>query len=148
MKVNNKKIIIVDDKELDIELAVEAFKELNINNQIITFTDGTEALKYFENMKKYLATENEIILVILDIKMPKISGLEILEELKKNEIFKAIPIIMLTSSKEENDLIQAYKSGANAYVTKPIDYSEFIEKITSIANFWIYTNEFIPRTMK
>ena len=88
MKANNKKIIIVDDKELDIELAVEAFKELNINNQIITFTDGTEALKYFENMKKYLATENEIILVILDIKMPKISGLEILEELKKNEILK------------------------------------------------------------
>ena len=139
------KVIIIDDSSMDLELAVEAFHEYDIEQELITLTDSEEALKYFETNREKLKQNNDIIFILLDLKMPKVNGLEILKKLKDDEYLKAIPILILTSSKEEKDLIECYRNGANACILKPISFSDFSGKIAAIANFWIAVNEPLPK---
>ena len=127
-------ILLVEDNEGDIVLTVEAFEESKIVNSITTIRDGKEAINFFESLSEDADCPN---LVLLDINLPKINGLEVLTYIKKNERFKSIPVIMLTTSSSEKDIFLSYKNYANCYITKPIDVSDFIKAIAKIEDFWI-----------
>jgi CheY-like chemotaxis protein len=127
-------ILLVEDNEGDIMLTMEAFEESKIVNKITAIKDGKEAINYFEA----LTNKGEIPhLVLLDINLPKVSGHEVLTYIKNNEKFKSIPVIMLTTSSSEKDILQSYKNHVNCYITKPIDVSDFMKAIMKIEDFWI-----------
>jgi CheY-like chemotaxis protein len=127
-------ILLVEDNEGDILLTREAFEESKIVSKITAIKDGKEAINFFEAL-----TNNEEIphLVLLDINLPKVSGHEVLMYIKNNEKFKSIPVIMLTTSSSEKDILQSYKNHVNCYITKPIDVSDFMKAIMKIEDFWI-----------
>jgi CheY-like chemotaxis protein len=127
-------ILLVEDNEGDILLTREAFEESKIINHITSIMDGKEAIKYFE----YLTDKSNIPgLILLDINLPKVSGHEVLIYIKNHEKYKAIPVIMLTTSSSEKDIKQCYKNYANCYITKPIDVADFMIAIAKIEDFWI-----------
>jgi CheY-like chemotaxis protein len=132
MKMIN--ILLVEDNEGDVLLTMEAFEESKIVNKITAIKDGKEAINYFEA----LTNKGEIPhLVLLDINLPKVSGHEVLMYIKNNERFKSIPVIILTTSSSEKDILQSYKNHVNCYITKPIDVSDFMKAIMKIEDFWI-----------
>ena len=137
-----RSILYVEDNPLDIELTIEAMKENNILNPIAITKDGVEALEYLMCEGKYA---NRIggnpSMILLDLKMPRMDGLELLTILKKDPKFKRIPVVMLTSSREEKDLVKGYDLGVNAYVVKPIDFLAFTDLVKQISTFWVITNE-------
>ena len=137
-----RSILYVEDNPLDIELTIEAMKENNILNPIAITKDGVEALEYLMCEGKYA---NRIAgnpsMILLDLKMPRMDGLELLTILKKDPKFKRIPVVMLTSSREEKDLVKGYDLGVNAYVVKPIDFLAFTDLVKQISTFWVITNE-------
>jgi len=128
------KILLVDDNEGDILLTIEAFEESKIINIVEVIKDGKAAITFFENL-----TNKESIpdLVLLDINLPKMSGHEVLMYIKTNNKYKHIPVIMLTTSSSEKDILQSYKSHVNCYITKPIEVDDFIKAVTKIEDFWI-----------
>lgn len=130
------RILLVEDNEGDILLTTEALKEGKITNSISIVKDGWEAIQFLEKTGKY---ENEISpdLVLLDVNLPKMSGHEVLVRVKANDAIKQIPIIMLTTSSSEKDIMQSYKNYANCYITKPVEVSDFLDVIASIEDFWI-----------
>lgn len=135
-------ILYTEDNPLDVELTMEAFKENNIMNPIITVRDGIEALEYLSCEGIYTGRKPvNPGMILLDLKMPRMDGLEFLSIVKKDTNFKRIPVIMLTSSKEETDLIRSYDRGVNAYIVKPIDFKSLIDVVRQIGNFWIIINE-------
>ena len=137
-----KKILMAEDNELDAELTLEALKESKLANKVDWVRDGQEALDYLRCKGEYSDREAEKpLFVLLDIKMPKVSGLEVLEEIRKDSKLKLLPVVLLTSSREENDLISGYELGANAYVVKPVDYAKFIETVNTLGQFWAVINE-------
>lgn len=137
-------ILYADDNENDIELTLEAFKECNLLNNIEVAKDGKEVLDYLKYEGKYEnRTKEKPILILLDIKMPKLDGIEVLKVIKADEELKTIPVVMLTSSSMERDLVQSYKLGANAYVVKPVDFLEFMESVKKIGSFWALVNKTI-----
>ncbi len=140
MKINT--ILYVEDNPLDVELTMEAFKEKKIANQVVVANDGVEALEYLrlEGRFKDRKAGNPGF-ILLDLKMPRMDGLEFLEIIKKEPQFKRIPVIMLTSSREEKDLIRGYDLGVNAYVVKPVDFFALTEVVKQIEAFWAITNE-------
>jgi CheY-like chemotaxis protein len=132
MKMIN--ILLVEDNEGDILLTKEAFEESKIVNKITAIKDGKGAINYFES----LTNKEEIPhLVLLDINLPKVSGHEVLMYVKNSDRFKSIPVIMLTTSSSEKDILQSYKNHVNCYITKPIDVSDFMRAIMKIEDFWI-----------
>jgi CheY-like chemotaxis protein len=132
MKMIN--ILLVEDNEGDILLTKEAFEESKIVNKITAIKDGKEVINFFEA----LTNKDEIPhLVLLDINLPKVSGHEVLMYIKNNEKFKSIPVIMLTTSSSEKDILQSYKNHVNCYITKPIDAVDFMKAIMKIEDFWI-----------
>lgn len=137
-----RSILYVEDNPLDIELTIEAMKENSILNPIAITKDGVEALEYLMCEGKYA---NRIggnpSMILLDLKMPRMDGLELLTILKKDPKFKRIPVVMLTSSREEKDLVKGYDLGVNAYVVKPIDFLAFTDLVKQISTFWVITNE-------
>jgi len=137
-----KTILYVEDNPLDIELTLEALKENNIANPIVVVHDGIEALEYLrcEGPFKDRKTKNPSM-ILLDLKMPRMDGLEFLAIVKKDAKFKSIPIIMLTSSREEKDLIKGYDLGVNAYVVKPVNFSSLIDIVKQTGAFWLIINE-------
>jgi CheY-like chemotaxis protein len=137
-----KTILYVDDNPLDIELTLEALKENKIANPIVVVHDGIEALEYLrcEGPFKGRKAKNPSM-ILLDLKMPRMDGLEFLAIVKKDAKFKSIPVIVLTSSREEKDLIKGYDLGVNAYVVKPIDFTSLIDIVKSIEVFWLIINE-------
>ena len=137
-----KTILYVEDNPLDIELTLEALEENKIANPIVAVHDGIEALEYLrcEGPFKDRKTKNPSM-ILLDLKMPKMDGLEFLAIIKKDAEFKSIPVIMLTSSREEKDLIKGYDLGVNAYVVKPVDFSSLIDIVKQMADFWLIINE-------
>ncbi|MBC3796933.1 response regulator [Acetobacterium tundrae] len=140
-----KTILYVDDNPLDIELTLEAIKENHILNPIIVANDGLEALEYLASNGVYKNRKpGNPSMVLLDLKMPRMDGLEFLAIVKKDENFKRIPIIMLTSSQEKNDLIKSYNLGINAYVVKPLNFLALINIIKQIIIFWTLINELPP----
>ena len=127
-------ILLVEDNEGDILLTTEAFEESKIVNNITAIRDGEAAIKFFEGLPQKDKVPD---LVLLDINLPKMSGHEVLMYIKNSERYKSIPVIMLTTSSAEKDILQCYKNHVNCYITKPIDVSDFMKAITKIEDFWI-----------
>lgn len=129
-------ILLVEDNEGDIVLTKEAFEEAKIKNSISVVRDGWEAIQFLEKNEGY-EEEDEPDLVLLDINLPKVNGHKVLKHIKNHPDLKHIPVIMLTTSSDETDVIKAYENHSNCYITKPVDISNFLDVISSIESFWI-----------
>lgn len=132
-------ILLVEDNEGDIVLTKEAFMEAKLQNEIAVAKDGEQALDYLHRREHYENDNKWILpdLILLDINLPKISGLEVLSEIKRHHHLKVIPVIMLTTSESESDIMASYQHHANCYITKPVDLAKFLEVVRTIENFWI-----------
>ena len=141
--MERKDILLVEDNADDIELAKRAFQKNNIINNIVITRDGSETLDYLYGKGKFKGRDINNIpqLILLDLKMPKVHGLEVLKQIRENELTKYIPVIILTSSQDKKDIIQAYELGANSYIVKPIDFVKFTEVVQQIAMYWLTLNE-------
>ena len=141
-EMNMRTILYAEDSKLDVELAKEVLRENKILNPVAVVQDGVEALEYLNCQGEYKDRKTgNPGMILLDLKMPRMDGLELLDLLKKDVKFKQIPIIMLTSSREEQDLIKGYELGVNAYVVKPVDFSDFANVVKEIGVFWAIINE-------
>ncbi|MEJ0089527.1 MAG: response regulator [Limisphaerales bacterium] len=137
-----KDILLVEDDPRDVELTLAALEENHLANRVAVACDGAEALDYLLQRGKFkMRGGGNPVLVLLDNKMPKINGLEVLKIMKADEQLKIIPVVVLTSSRETPDLIEFYKHGVNAYVVKPVDFSEFVEAVKKLGVFWGVVNE-------
>jgi len=141
-----KKILLVEDDPRDVELALMALEEHRLADQVAVANDGAEALEYLYRRGKFQNRPGgDPILVLLDNKMPKVGGLEVLKVIKADERLKTIPVVALTSSRETSDLVEFYRHGVNAYVVKPVDFSEFRNAVKQLGSFWAKVNEPPPR---
>lgn len=136
-----RKVLLIDDNVDDVDLTLRAFRKNNFKNEIIIAYDGAEALEYLYTTNKEGNMINIPSLILLDIKLPKVDGLEVLKHIRNIEITKFIPLVMLTSSTEERDLITAYELGANSYIKKPIDFNSFVEVVNCLGLYWLLFNE-------
>lgn len=144
-----KRILLVEDDEKDIELTLTALEEYSLANEVVVAHDGEEALDYLYRRGKFkMRMPGNPLVVLLDLKMPKVDGLEVLQQIKADEALKVIPVVMLTSSREEKDLMESYKLGVNAYVVKPVDFHEFVDNIKQVGIFWALINEPPPGSVK
>ena len=141
MKAEIRRILIVDDSPKDVELTIAALAEKNLANEVSVAEDGLEALDYLYKRGKFVNEKGNPAVILLDIKMPKMNGIEVLRHIRSNPDFKLIPVIMVTSSREERDLVESYKLGANSYVVKPIDVVQFIDAIKVLGQFWAVINQ-------
>jgi CheY-like chemotaxis protein len=142
-----KRILLVDDNENDIELTLSALSEHKVANEIVVLRDGAQALDYLFCRGAYADRPGgNPACMLLDLKMPKVDGLEVLRAIKEDEGLKTIPVVMLTSSREERDLIASYRLGVNAYVVKPVDFASFVEAVKQLGAFWAIFNEPPPTT--
>ena len=140
--METRTILYVEDNPLDVELTLEALKENKIANPIVVANDGVEALEYLRSEGSHKDRKpGNPCMILLDLKMPRMDGLEFLPIVKKDEKFKRIPVIMLTSSREEKDLVRGYDLGVNAYVVKPVVFLSLIEIVKQIGVFWAIINE-------
>jgi len=138
----NKKILLVEDDPMDVELSLTALNEYQIVNSVDVVRDGAEALDYlFRRGNFKTRDEQNPVVVILDLKLPKVSGLEVLRQLKADTQLKLVPVVILTSSREEQDLLASYKLGVNAYVVKPVEFHKFVEAVKELGLFWMVMNE-------
>jgi CheY-like chemotaxis protein len=143
--VELRTILLAEDNPKDVELTLEAMSENSLANEIIVVKDGVEALEYLRCQGNYkLRKAGNPALVLLDIKMPRMDGIEVLRNIRSDAALKRIPVVVLTSSREENDLINTYELGVNAYVLKPVDFKQFIEAVKQIGSFWAVLNEVPP----
>ncbi len=136
-------IVLVEDNPADVELTLRALRKSHIANEIIVLRDGQQALDYFFAKGAYVGrnTTKQPKVVLLDLKLPKIDGLEVLKELKNNEKTRTIPVVVLTSSKEESDVLKSYKLGANSYLVKPVDFDRFLESVGNLGLYWLLLNQ-------
>ena len=135
-------ILLVEDSTRDIELVLAALKKNNFANEVVVARDGVEALDYLYRRGEFASAPAAApIVMLLDLKMPRKDGLEVLREIKGDENLKMIPVVMLTSSREEADLVRSYRLGVNAYVVKPVGFQEFVDAIRQTGNFWAVVNE-------
>ena len=140
--INLPRVLLVEDDPKDIELTLEALEEYNLANEVAVARDGEEALDYLYRRGKYAnRPEGNPIVILLDLKMPKIDGFQVLQEIKTNPDLKTIPVVILTSSSLESDLIESYRLGVNAYVVKPVLFKDFVEAVKEIGTFWALLNE-------
>ncbi len=137
-----QRILLVEDDPRDVELTLAALEEYNLANEVVVARDGITALDFLRRQGKFTSRpEGHPVVVLLDIKMPKISGLEVLRIIKANPQLQQIPVVMLTSSREEPDLKESYKLGVSAYVVKPVDFHKFTSAVKEIGVFWAAVNE-------
>jgi len=137
-----KRILLVEDDPNDLELTITALSEYNLANKVAVARDGKEALDYLYCRENYKNRPNgNPLFILLDLKLPKIDGTEVLKIIKDDKNLKVIPVIILTSSREDRDLEYCYKFGVNAYVVKPVDFSQFVESVKQIGAFWAIINE-------
>ncbi len=137
-----KRILLVEDSANDIELILAALAENKLANEVVVVRDGEEALDYLYRRGIFqLRMEGHPVVVLLDLKLPKIDGLEVLAQLKSDPELRVVPVVMLTSSREEQDLIRSYNLGTNAYVVKPVDFHEFVDAIKNMGLFWAVVNQ-------
>ena len=141
-------ILLVEDNPSDEALTLRAFKQNNITNKVVIARDGVEALDYMFAKGAYTGRDIEDLpqVVILDLKLPKVDGLEVLMKIREDERTRKTPVVILTSSKEEQDIIKAYDLGTNAYVQKPVDFVKFAEAVKHLGMFWLLLNEPCPCT--
>ncbi|WP_213878946.1 response regulator [Pseudomonas sp. dw_358] len=137
-----KPILLVEDNPNDLELSLMALERSNLANEVIVVRDGAEALDFLFRRHRYAdRDEGNPALLLLDLKLPKVDGLEVLEQVRQAEPLRSIPVVMLTSSREEPDLDRAYQLGVNAYVVKPVNFKEFVSAISDLGVFWAVLNE-------
>jgi CheY-like chemotaxis protein len=144
--MTDRVIVLVEDNQNDEELTLRALKRSNISNRVVVLRDGAEALDYFFRRGKHAAVPaNEVVqVVLLDLKLPKVDGLEVLEALRADDRTKLMPIVILTSSNEEHDLVRSYGLGANSYVRKPVDFLQFAEAVKQLGLYWLVINQPAP----
>ena len=144
--MNEKIILLVEDNPDDEELTLRALKKNNIQNEVVIARDGVEALDYLFGTGAYAGrdTSNVPSVTLLDLKLPKVDGLEVLKRLRADERTKFLPVVILTSSKEEQDLLNGYKFGANSYIRKPVDFAQFMEAVRNLGLYWLLLNESPP----
>jgi CheY-like chemotaxis protein len=136
-----KRILLVEDSPRDTELVLEALAENHLANEVVTVSDGAEALDYLYRRGQYAGRSNaQPAIILLDLKMPKVDGTEVLRQVKGDATLKIIPVIVMTSSREEQDLLRTYQLGANAYVVKPVKFTEFMAAVTKLGAFWAIVN--------
>lgn len=136
------RILLVEDSPHDVELTLNSLSENGLANEVIVVRDGEEALDYLYRQGVFkLRKEGNPVVILLDLKLPKIDGLEVLAHLKADAVLRMIPVVVLTSSREEPDLIRCYELGTNAYVVKPIDFQEFTQVIKHVGLFWAVVNQ-------
>ncbi len=135
---HNKPIFLVEDNPMDVDLTIRAFSKRNITNPIQIARDGEEAISWIKNWER---GEPLPVVILLDLKLPKISGLEVLKAIKLHPKYRTIPVVILTTSKEDNDIVRAYKLGANSYIVKPVNFEKFIEVAAHIELYWNVLNE-------
>ncbi|RRV10266.1 response regulator [Pseudomonas sp. v388] len=137
-----KPILLVEDNPNDLELALIALERSNLANDIVVVRDGSEALDYLLRRNQFSdRDEGNPAVLLLDLKLPKVDGLQVLEKIRETEQLRSIPVVMLTSSREEPDLDRAYQLGVNAYVVKPVQFKEFVSAISDLGVFWALLNE-------
>jgi len=145
MIIELQKILLAEDNPKDVELTLEALSEHNLANEVVVVKDGVEAMEYLRREGKFkLRAQGLPAVLLLDIKMPRMDGLEVLSAVRGDPLLKLLPVVILTSSREESDLIKSYELGVNAYVVKPVDFSEFMEAIKQVGIFWAIINEKPP----
>ena len=141
--MDKKSILLVEDNPDDEILTVRALKKNNILNDIIVVRDGAEALDYLFGAGSYADRDMTVMpqLILLDLKLPKIDGLEVLRRVRGNEKTRLLPVVVLTSSSEEQDMIESYSLGANSYIRKPVDFNQFSEAVKNLGLYWLVLNE-------
>jgi CheY-like chemotaxis protein len=143
------RILMVEDDPRDTELTLTALEEYNLSNEVVVTTDGEEALDYLYHRGKFQTRpDGNPAVLLLDLKLPKVDGLEVLQQIKSDEKLKMIPVVVLTSSREERDMVASYKLGVNAYVVKPVDFHEFVNAIKELGVFWAIINEPPPGSIR
>ena len=149
MMTTVRSILLAEDNANDIELTVAALRSNSLANDIVVVRDGAAALDYLYRRGAFASRSPDPPgLILLDLKMPRVDGLEVLQQIKSDTLLKTIPIVVLTSSREESDLVRTYDLGVNAYVVKPVDFQKFVESIKQLGFFWAVINEPPPGTTK
>ena len=142
------RILLVEDNPNDVELTLDALAQHNLANEVVVVNDGAEALDYLYRRGRFkMRRRASPAVVLLDLKLPKVDGLEVLRTIKADSELKTMPVVILTSSREERDLVESYKLGVNAYVVKPIDFQEFVDAVKELGIFWAIINEPPPGTV-
>lgn len=141
--MDNKTILLVEDNPDDIDLLLHALKKNNIKNEVEIVNDGAEALDFLFGRRNYADRDLNHMptIILLDLNLPKIDGLEVLRKLRKNDLTKFLPVVILTSSKDEHDLSMGYHLGANSYIQKPVDFNQFSEAVSTLGRYWLSLNE-------
>ncbi len=136
-------ILLVEDNPNDVELTLRALKKNNLVNKVLVVTDGAQALDFIFHTGVYAGrgTENHPKVILLDLKLPKVNGIEVIRKIKSNEKTKVIPVIVLTSSEEENDVTESYGLGVNSYIVKPVDFDKFAKTVADIGLYWLLINK-------
>jgi len=143
------RILLVEDDPKDVELTLTALEEYHLANEVVVARDGEEALDYLYRRGSFATRSNDNpAVLLLDLKLPKVDGLEVLQQIKSDENLKIIPVVVLTSSHEEKDMVASYRLGVNAYVVKPVDFHEFVNAIRELGFFWAIINEPPPGSIK
>ena len=143
-----KLILLVEDNPDDVALTLRALKKNNIKNEVVVATDGAEALDYLFGTEKYAErdTSKMPVVILLDIKLPKLDGMEVLKRIRSDDRTKFLPVVILTSSNEEEDMLNGYSLGTNSYVRKPVNFNDFIEAVRQLGLYWLVLNEPPPGT--
>jgi len=143
------RILVVEDDPRDVELTLTALDEYKLANEVVVARDGTEALDYLHCREKFASRPQENpAVILLDLKLPKVNGLEVLQAIRSDDRLKMIPVVVLTSSHEERDMMASYKLGVNAYVVKPVDFHEFVNAVKELGMFWAVINQPPPGSAK
>ncbi len=147
--MENKIILLVEDNPDDEELMIRALKKNHIANDIVVARDGVEALDYLFGTGNHAGRDLSEMpqLILLDLKLPKLDGLEVLKRLRENKLTKLIPVVVLTTSAEQRDIVDSYQLGANSYVQKPVDFTEFIEATRQLGTYWLIINKTVPNNL-
>jgi two-component system response regulator len=144
-----KRILLVEDSPRDAELILDALEANQLANEVVHVRDGADALEYLYRRGQFAdRSDGQPALMLLDLKLPKVDGLEVLRQIKGDSALKMIPIVMMTSSREEQDLLTSYQFGANAYVVKPMEFQDFVEAVKQVGGFWAVVNEVPPGSLR
>jgi CheY-like chemotaxis protein len=143
MEEDTVDILLVEDNPTDAELTIRALKRKNLVNKLLWVKDGAEAIEFLFASGQYSHRNPEDIprLILLDLRMPKVDGLEVLQKIKQNDNTRKIPVVILTSSQEDRDIVESYKLGVNSYVSKPVEFDEFIEAVSTLGLYWMLINK-------